>query len=52
MQATTCGHEGRQLHEFSERREPALWVTLWVNTDLPMYSRDVWQLRWSESSCI
>jgi hypothetical protein len=27
---TTCGGERRELSEFRERWEPALWVTLWA----------------------
>jgi len=28
---TTCGSERRELGEFRERWEPALWVTLWAD---------------------
>jgi hypothetical protein len=29
---TTCGGERRELSEFRESWEPALWVTLWAET--------------------
>jgi hypothetical protein len=32
LQTTTCRREVREWSEFGERREPALWVTLWVET--------------------
>ena len=28
---TACGSERRELREFRERGEPALWVTLWAD---------------------